>query len=217
MDDVDRSEIPAAIVEAYLEKERGSRALLEELEALAVEGRETEVHERLRALAEADEAVFYTVAFSLAEADAFFGDVEAALGVTAADRLRDLAETYPTLAEPVAVVRTEVSEDRKNPVTDTSYSVTYHHGLESPVVSYRPLSGRRELYESRGTPSELLHLAADLVTASTDALEVAMDKDHSVNTEELSELIDRREDLETSLSRLRDDLDELRRTPVEDT
>jgi len=217
MDDVDRSEIPAAIVEAYLEKERGSRALLEELEALAVEGRETEVHERLRALAEADEAVFYTVAFSLAEADAFFGDVEAALGVTAADRLRDLAETYPTLAEPVAVVRTEVSEDRKNPVTDTSYSVTYHHGLESPVVSYRPLSGRRELYESRGTPSELLHLAADLVTASTDALEVAMDKDHSVNTEELSELIDRREDLETSLSRLRDDLDDLRRTPVEDT
>jgi hypothetical protein len=217
MDDVDRSEIPAAIVEAYLEKERGTRALLDELEALAVEGRETEVHERLRALAEADEAVFYTVAFSLAEADAFFGDVEAALGVTAADRLRDLAETYPTLAEPVAVVRTEVSEDRKNPVTDTSYSVTYHHGLESPVVSYRPLSGRRELYESRGTPSELLHLAADLVTASTDALEVAMDKDHSVNTEELSELIDRREDLETSLSRLRDDLDDLRRTPVEDT
>jgi hypothetical protein len=217
MDDVDRSEIPAAIVEAYLEKERGTRALLDELEALAVEGRETEVHERLRALAEADEAVFYTVAFSLAEADAFFGDVEAALGVTAADRLRDLAETYPTLAEPVAVVRTEVSEDRKNPVTDTSYSVTYHHGLESPVVSYRPLSGRRELYESRGTPSELLHLAADLVTASTDALEVAMDKDHSVNTEELSELIDRREDLETSFSRLRDDLDDLRRTPVEDT
>jgi hypothetical protein len=217
MDDVDRSEIPAAIVEAYLEKERGTRALLDELESLAVEGRETEVHERLRALAEADEAVFYTVAFSLAEADAFFGDVEAALGVTAADRLRDLAETYPTLAEPVAVVRTEVSEDRKNPVTDTSYSVTYHHGLESPVVSYRPLSGRRELYESRGTPSELLHLAADLVTASTDALEVAMDKDHSVNTEELSELIDRREDLETSLSRLRDDLDDLRRTPVEDT
>jgi uncharacterized protein (UPF0335 family) len=60
-------------------------------------------------------------------------------------------------------------------------------------------------------------LAVTRSAASTDALEVAMDKDHSVNTEELSELIDRREDLETSLSRLRDDLDDLRRTPVEDT
>jgi hypothetical protein len=216
MDDVDREQIPAAIVEAYLERERGTRALLDELEKVAIEGRHDEVRERIRALAETDEAVFYTVAFSLAEANAFFGDVEAALGVTAADRLRDLAETYSSLAEPFAVVRTEVSEDRKNPVTDTSYSVSYHHGLESPVVTYSPLSGRQELYRSRGTPSELLHLAADLVTASTDALEVAMDNDHSVNTEELSELIDRREDLESALSRLRDDLDDLRRTPIED-
>lgn len=216
MDDLDRADIPAAIVEAYLERERGTTALLDDLEKLAVEGREEEVCERIRALAEADEAVFYTVAFSLAGADTFFGDVEAALGGTVADRLRELAETYPTLAEPFAVVRTEVSENRKNPVTDTSYSVSYHHGLEAPVVTYSPLSGRRALYESRGTPSELLHLAADLVTASTDALEVAMDNDQSVNTEELSELIDRREALESSLSRLRDDLDDLRRTPIED-
>jgi len=216
MNDVDRDEIPGAIVEAFLERERGTRALLDELEKLAIEGRNDEVRERIRAIAETDEAVFYAVAFSLAGADAFFGDVEADLGATAADRLRDLAETYPTLAEPFAVVRTEASEDRKNPVTDTSYSVSYHHGLESPVVTYSPLSGQRELYESRGTPSELLHLAADLATASTDALEVAMENDHTVNTEELSDLIDRREALESSLSRLRDDLDDLRRTPVED-
>jgi hypothetical protein len=214
MDDVDRSDIPAAIVEAFLEHERGTRALLDDVEKLAVEGRHGEVRERIRALADTDEAVFYTVAFSLAGADRFFGDVEAQLGGTAADRLRDLAETYPSLAEPFAVVRTEVSEDRKNPVTDTSYSVSYHHGLEAPVVTYSPLSGRLDLYESRGTPSELLHLAADLVTASTDALEVAMENDHSVNTEELSDLIDRREALESQLSRLRYDLFYLCRMPV---
>lgn len=174
------------------------------------------MRERVRNLAERDEAVFYTVAFSLAESDHFFGDVEAQLDASAADRLRDLAATYSGLTEPFAVVRTEVAEDRRNPVTDLHYSVSYHRGVESPIVTYGPQSGRRELFESRGTPSELLHLSADLVEAATDALEVALDEGYSVNTEELSDLIDRREDLESSLSRLRDDLDELRRKPVDE-
>ena len=215
MEDVDRVAMPRAIVEEFLARERGTRALLDDLEKLAIEGRTEELHDRIENVARNDEAVFYTVAFSLADSVQFFGDVEAQLDVTAADRLRDLAETYPTLAEPFAVVRTELSEDRKNPVTDVSYSVSYHRGLESPIVTYRPLSGDRELYESRATPSEVLGTAADLVAATTDALDVALDSDHSVNTEELSELIDRRERLESELSRLRDDLDELRRTPID--
>ena len=215
MGDVDREAMPRAIVEEFLARERGTRALLDDLEKLAIEGRTDELHDRIENLAENDEAVFYTVAFSLADSVQFFGDVEAQLDVTAADRLRDLAETYPTLADPFAVVRTELSEDRKNPVTDVSYSVSYHRGLESPIVTYRPLSGERALCESRATPSEVLGTAADLVAATTDALDVALDNDHSVNTEELSELIDRREELESELSRLRDDLDELRRTPID--
>jgi hypothetical protein len=154
--------------------------------------------------------------FSLADSAQFFGDVEAQLDVTAADQLRDLAETYPSLAEPFTIVRTERSENRQNPVTDVSYSVSYHRGIESPIVTYRPLSGDRALYESRATPSEVLRTASDLVAATTDALEVGLDSDYSVNTEELSALIDRREDLESELSRLRDDLDELRRKPVND-
>lgn len=216
MDDVDSDEMPRAIVEAFLERERGTRALLDELEQLSIEGRHEEVHERIRALAENDEAIFYTVAFSLSRSKQFFGDVEAQIGVTAADRLRDLAENYQSLTEPFAIVRTEVSEDRRNPVTDLRYSVTYHRGVESPIISYQPVSGRRELFDSRGTPSEVLHVSTDLAEATTDALEVALDEDYSVNTEELSELIDRREQLESVLSRLRDDLDELRRKPVTD-
>jgi len=216
MEDVDREAMPRAIVEEFLDRERGTRALLDELEKLAIEGRTDELHDRIERLAANDEAVFYTVAFSLADSAQFFGDVEAQLDVTAADQLRDLAETYPALAEPFAIVRTEFSEDRKNPVTDVSYSVSYHRGIESPIVTYRPLSGDRELYESRATPSEVLQTAGDLVAATTDALDVALDSDHSVNTEELSELIDRREELESELSRLRDDLDELRRKPVTD-
>ena len=216
MDDVDGDAMPGAIVEAFLERERGTRALLDELEMLAVEGRHGEVRERVRSLAENDEAVFYTVAFSLSRSRQFFGDVEAQVGVTAADRLRELAETYRSLTDTFAIVRTEVSEDRHNPVTDLRYTVTYHRGVESPIVRYRPLSGERELFESRGTPAEVLHLSTDLVEATTDALDVALDEDYSVNTEELSELIDSRERLESALSRLRDDLDELRRTPVAD-
>ena len=216
MEDVDREAMPRAIVEEFLTRERGTRALLDDLEKLAIEGRTEELHDRIHSLAENDEAVFYTVAFSLADSAQFFGDVEAQLDVTAADRLRDLAETYPTLAEPFTIARTELSEDRRNPVTNVSYSVSYHRGIESPIVTYRPLSGDRELFESRATPSEVLQTAGDLVAATTDALDVALDSDHSVNTEELSELIDRREELESELSRLRDDLDELRRKPVTD-
>ncbi|WP_225332986.1 hypothetical protein [Halomicrobium urmianum] len=216
MDDVDGEEMPRVIVEAFLERERGTRALLDELEKLSIEGRTEELYDRIRNLAEHDEAVFYTVAFSLADSSQFFGDVEAQLDVTAADRLRDLAETYPSLAEPFTVVRTELSEDRRNPVTDVEYSVSYHRGVESPMVTYRPLSGDRELFESRGTPAEVLHAATDLAAATTDALEVALESEYSVNTEELSELIDRREELESELARLRDDLDELRRTPIDE-
>lgn len=215
MDD-GREEMPRAIVEGFLERERGARTLLDELEMLVVEGRHDEVHERIRSLAANDEAVFYTVAFSLTNSDHFFGDVEAQLDVTAADRLRDLADTYPALAEPFAMVSREDSEHRMNPVTDTRYSVSYHHALESPVITYAPMSGDRELYESRATPSEVLHLATDLVAAGTDALEVALDAEHSVNTDELGELIDRREELESAMGRLHDDLDELRRTPIDD-
>ncbi|MFC6862795.1 hypothetical protein ACFQGE_04885 [Halomicroarcula sp. GCM10025817] len=216
MDDVDGEEMPRAIVESFLERERGVRTLLDELERLTIEGRNEEVRERVRNLADSDESVFYTVAFSLTNSRQFFGDVEAQLDVTAADQLRDLAETYPTLADPFNVVRTERAEDRHNPVTDTSYTVTYHRELESPMVTYRPLSGDVELYESRGTPSEVLRVSTDLAAATTDALDVALENDYSVNTEELSALIDRREELETELSRLRDQLDELRRTPVGD-
>lgn len=216
MDDVDGDAMPRAIVEEFLDRERGTRALLDELQMLSIEGRHEEVRERIRSLAANDEAVFYTVAFTLSRSRQFFGDVEAQLDVTAADRLRDLAETYGSLTDAFAIARTELSEDRHNPVTDLSYSVSYHRDVESPIVSYEPLSGQRTLFESRGTPSEVLHLSLDLAEATTDALEVALEEDYSVNTEELSELIDRREQLESVLSRLRDDLDELRRTPVND-
>jgi hypothetical protein len=216
MDDVDAEEMPRAIVETFLERENGVRALLDELEMLAIEGRHDELRDRIRDVAEADEAVFYTVAFSLAGSKQFFGDVEAQLGVTPADRLRDLSETYQSLAEPFTIVRTEITEDRQNPITDLRYSVSYHRGVESPIITHAPLSGDQALFESRGTPSEVLRLATDLVEATTDGLEVALEDEYSVNTEELSELIDRREELESALSALRDDLDELRRTPVND-
>lgn len=216
MDDVDGEEMPGAIVEAFLEREEGVRALLEELEMMAIESRHEEVRDRIRNLADSDESVFYTVAFSLTNSRQFFGDVEAQLDVTAADRLRDLAETYPALAGPFNIVRTERAEDRLNPVTDTSYTVTYHHNVEAPIITYSPLSGDQQLYESRGTPSEVLRVSTDLAAATTDALDVALENDYSVNTEELSTLIDRREELETELSKLRDQLDELRRTPIEE-
>ncbi len=214
MDDVDSDEMPGAIVEEFLRRERGTRALLDDLERLALEGDHEAVRDRIRAFAESDRGVFFAVSLALTNSKHFFGDVEAQLGVEPADRLRDLAETYPTLAEPFALVRMEVASDRKNPTTGMDVTTTYHREEEVPLVGHTVHSGEVELYESRGSPSEVLGTAGQLVEATNDALEAALRQDHSVNTDELSELIERRERLESELSGLRDRIDELRRTPV---
>lgn len=216
MDDVDGGEMPGAIVEEFLQRERGTRALLDELEKLSMQGDHVVVRDRIREFAETNRSVFFTVALALANSKHFFGDVESQLGVQAADRLRDLAETYPTLAEPFGLVRMEVANDRKNPTTGMDVTTSYHEEEEVPLIGYSAHSGEMILYESRGSPQEVLQSASYLVQATNDALEAALEKDHSVNTDELSELIDRREQLESELSQLRDRIDELRRKPVGD-
>lgn len=216
MDDVDSEAVPGALVEAYLERERGVRELLDELEALAVRGEHAAVRERIRAFAEGDRAAFFAVALALTNSAHFFGDVEAQLGVGHADALRDLAETYPTLAEPFGIVRMEVASDRRNPVTGLDVTTTYDADQEVPLVAYTAHSGDVTLFESRGSPQEVLATATYVVQATNDALEAAMAGDHAVNTDELGELIDRREELESELGVLRDRIDELRRSPAGD-
>jgi len=216
MDDVDSEAMPGAIVEAYLDRERGIRAFLDEVDALAVEGDHEAVRERIRGFAANDRAAFFAVALALTNSAHFFGDVEAQLDVTAADALRDLAETYPALAEHFGVVRMEVAGDRHNPVTGLDVTTTYDADQEVPLVTYTAHSGDVELCESRGSPAEILATATYVVQATNDALEAATSDDHPVNTDELSELIDRREELESELSVLRDRIDQLRRAPVGD-
>lgn len=216
MDDVDGREMPGAIVEDFLQREQGTRRLLDELEQLSLEGNDEDVRQRIREFAEHSRSTFFAVALALTNSKHFFGDVEAQLGVGPADKLRDLAETYPTLTEPFSIVRMEVANDRKNPMTGMDVTTSYHAEEEVPLIAYTAHSGEMVLYESRGSPQEVLQSASYLVQATNDALEAALDQDHSVNTDELSELIDRREQLESELSHLRDRIDELRRKPVGD-
>ncbi|MDG5778521.1 hypothetical protein QA599_18895 [Haloarculaceae archaeon H-GB1-1] len=214
MDDMDRREMPGVLVEEFLEREQGVRALLDELEVLSLQGDDTEVRERIRTLAETNQSIFFTVAFSLAGSKQFFGDVEAQLGVGSADRLRDLSEEYPALAEPFHVVRTEEANNRHNPVTGLEATTTYRRDEEVPLIEYTPHSGSVELFTGQESPEELLGFATYLVQATTDALDAALENEQTVNTDELSGLIDRREELESELGRLRDQIDELRRRPV---
>ena len=172
--------------------------------------------DRTRAFAEANQSVFFTVALALTGSEHFFGDVESQLGVGPTDTLRDLAETHESLAEPFGLVRMEVSGDRRNPVTGLDVTTSYHAEEEVPMVSYTAHSGDVELYECRSSPQEVLQSATYLVRATNDALEAAVDGDHPVNIDELSELIDRREELESELSVLPDRIDDLRRTPAGD-
>jgi hypothetical protein len=215
MDDVESDDMPRVIVEEFLAHEEGTRRLLDDLERLTLEGDHEAVRERIRNIAESNRNVFYAVALSLTGSEQFYGDVEAQLGVEAADVLRDVGETYPALAEPFGVVRTEQTRDRHNPVTELEAHTTYVEEEEVPAVRYTPRSGAVELFTGKGSPEEVLQFASYLVQATTDSLDSAMDRDYSVNTEELSALIDRQEELEAELDQLRDQIDELRRTPVD--
>ena len=215
MDEVDSDEMPRVLVERFLEREGGTRALLDELERLTLEGNHERVRERIRDLAANNQHVFYAVALSLTNSKQFYGDVESQLGVDAADVLRDLGETYPALAEPFGVVRTEQTRGRHNPITELDATTTYRSEEEVPAIAYTPKSGAVELFDGKGSPEEVLQFASYLVQATTDSLDSAMDREYSVNTEELSALIDRQEDLESELGRLRTQIDELRRKPVD--
>lgn len=216
MDDVDSQEIPGALVEEYLEREHGTKALLDELEKLSIEGRYEELRERIRTFARENREVFYTVALSLTGSKQFFGDVESQLGVRPADNLRALTDTYPSLAEPFSIVRMEVSNERYNPITSLDVTTTYDGEEEVPLVGYTAYSGTVDLFDYRGSPHEVLQTASYLVQATNDSLEAALEQNHSVNTDELSELIDRHEMLESELNTLRDHIDKLRRKPVGD-
>jgi hypothetical protein len=214
MEDVDSQDMPGALVEEYLQRERGTRALLDELEKLSIEGEDEKLRERVRTFADNNQEVFYTVALALTNSKHFFGDVESQLGIGPADKLRDLADTYPSLAEPFSLVRMEVSNERRNPITGFDITTTYHAEEEVPIVGYTAFSGNVELYDHRGSPQEVLQTASYLVQATNDSLEASLKQNHSVNTDELSELIDRHEKLESELNALRDHIDELRRKPV---
>lgn len=216
MDDVDSQEMPGVLVEEYLQRERGTLALLDELEKLSVEGEFEALRERIRTFARSNQGVFYTVALALTGSKHFFGDVESQLGVEPADKLRTLSETYPSLAEPFGLVRMEISNDRFNPITGLDVTTTYHSEEEVPLVSYSAYSGDLDLYEYRGSPQEVLQSASYLVQATNDSLEASLQQNHSVNTDELGELIDRREKLESELNHLHDLIDELRRKPIGD-
>lgn len=214
-DDAPR-EMPKALVEDFLAQEAGTRAFLDELQKLAAEGRHGEVRERLREFADHSQGAFFTVALSLGGTAQFFADVEAQMDAETGEKLRDLEATYGTLADEFSVVRTEQTQNRLNPVTSLSASTEYEPEESVPLIEYQPLSGEVPLYEGRESPEEVLQVAHFLVQSTTESLEHALENDRQVNTEELSALIDRREDLESELSRLRDRIDELRRTPVDD-
>jgi hypothetical protein len=214
--DATDGDMPGAIVEAFLRRERGTRALLDDLERQSIEGEHAAVRDRIRAFAEEHRGVFFAVALALSGSDQFYGDVESQLGVGPADTLRELADTYPTLAEPFGIVRMEVGNDRHNPVTGLDVTTGYHAEEEVPLVAYTAHSGELQLYDSRGSPAEVLGSATQLVEATNDALGAALEQDHSVNTDELGDLIDRRDALESELDTLRDRIDDLRRKPVGD-
>lgn len=210
------TEPPGSFVTAFLDRERATRATLEEIDEALLVGDGAAARERVRELAEHSYGTFLTVCLSLNGVEAFFEDVADQLGEATAERLRDLGEEYDALATEFRLVRDEVDRGRENPVTDLGFGATYSESEATPLVRYRLNSGAVELLEAREAPAEVLRVAAMLVGATTETLENAIEHGDPVDTDELSALIDRRDDLEGRLLDLEDHIDELRHQPVEE-
>jgi hypothetical protein len=203
-------------VEPFLDRERAARDVLDDLAADLLVGEAEAVRERLRELARADHDSFITLCLCCNGNEQFFADVAEQFDEGTADRLRRLGERYESLADEFRVVRDEVDMGRENPVTRVDFSAAYREHEAVPLVRYHLYSGAVELLESRESPDELLQVASFLVGATAETLENAIEHGDTVNTEELSDLLDRRDDLERRLVDLEDTLDELRTQPVEE-
>lgn len=207
---------PVELATAYQEYERGTRTLLDDLERATIEGNHQEVRERIRAFADTRQKVFFAVSLALNDSEGFFQEVESKLGRETAAEFEELRETYGSLAEPFNLVRLEVARERQNPITNIDVRTAYSTEQEVPLVSYTVSSGGVELHEYQGTPQEALQSAGYIVQATNESLESALEADRSVNTDELSGLIDRYEKLESELNTLFDHIDTLRRKPIEE-
>ncbi|WP_254829455.1 hypothetical protein [Haloglomus salinum] len=215
-DDEAEVEPPRTFVEPFLERERAARDVLDELEADLLVGETESVRERLREMAHTDHDTFLTLCLCCNGNDQFFADVAEQFDEETADRLGRLGESHDQLADAFRIVREEVDMGRENPVTGVNFSGAYREREQVPLIRYQLYSGSVELLESRESPDELLQVASFLVGATSETLENAVEHGDTVNTEELSDLLDRRDDLETRLGELEDTLDDLRTQPIED-
>lgn len=215
-DDQAESEPPRTFVEPFLAREQAARDVLDELEADLLVGEAESVRERVHEMAHTDHDTFLTLCLCCNGNDQFFADVAEQFDEETADRLRRLGESHDRLARTFRIVRDEVDMGRENPVTGVNYSGAYREREQVPLIRYQLYSGSVELLESRESPDELLQVASFLVGATAETLENAVEHEDTVNTEELSDLLDRRDDLETRLGELEDTLDDLRTQPVED-
>lgn len=207
-------DVSGQMATAVLDREDTVRDLLGDLDRQRLTGDARAVRADLRELARTDRELFLALSLALSGADPFLGDVEAALDVRAADRLRTLGEEFGALADSFAVVRREVVDGRHNPVTSIETTTTYDADAERPLVEYALATGDVEGFRARESPGELLAVVEALLGATTDALTAA--EDRPLATAELADLIDRREAIAADLDRLQDRLDALRGQPVDD-
>lgn len=204
---------PVELVEGYREYERGVRTLLDDLERELVEGNDAAVRERVREFASEHQRAFFAVALALDGNEGFFEQVESSRGADVAAEFETLNKDYDSLVEPFRIVRLETAKERRNPITSIDVRTGYSTDQKVPLVGYTVSSGGVELYEYRGTPQETLQSAGYFIQAANDTLAATLEADRSVDTDELSGLIDRYEKLETELNSLYDHIDELRRNP----
>jgi hypothetical protein len=206
---------PVDLARAYQEYEQGAQALLDDLERERLEGNDESVRERVREFAETEQKVFLALALALDDTEGFFSEVESHVGRDVAGEFETIRDDYALLAETFKLVRLEVTKERQNPITSIDVRTAYSTEQEAPLVGYTVSSGHVDLHEYRGTTQETLQSAGYFVQAANDALAATLEEDRPVNTDELSELIDRHEKLEAELNTLYDHIDELRRKPVE--
>lgn len=204
---------PVEVVRAYQEFRRGTHNLLDDLQRDALEGNHEDVRQRIRSFADQHRKPFFAVAYALSGNEDFFKEIKTKLDDGTARDLRELQKGYPSLVEPFHIVRMEISQNRRNPITSIDVQISYSEEEETPLVGYTVSSGDMKFHEHRGTPQEVLQTAGYFVKAANDSLETVIETDRNVNTDELSGLIDTHEHLESELNSLYDHIETLRGRP----
>ncbi|GGM37242.1 hypothetical protein [Haloarcula argentinensis] len=196
------NEIPAIWVNDYIEVEGTIHDLLDDILRAQVSADSNNVKEMIRSLYKNRHGAFQTVLLSLGGNPQFFDDVEEQLGTETKDKLTDIRGRYSSLEDDFRIIQQEENNGRINPIKSYSTYGNYEYNSDIPLVGLQLKSGSFAFPTIEDRPHRMIQLAVAAIDATNDVFEYTLDEEHNLPEDEI-------EDINSALSELNDQLEEL--------